>query len=112
MSERIFPETVYSLASPRREKSLVLALMLAMTVMPAVLTGANDDAAFDHVTTTHSRQDCGSSWRVAEIVCCSCYKCMSDRSGEKPDFYMGVIEIRTCLSYPGGYCAGEARCFQ
>ncbi len=91
---------------------LILLLLLAMVIFSSPRAGATDDGAFYHVSTTDRvAQDNPASWRVAEMVCCRCYKRMSDRSGEKPDFYMGVMEIRTCLSYPGGYCAGEAKCF-
>jgi hypothetical protein len=92
----------------KMKKPLVLALLLAITVIPVGTTRAADDAGSDHVIATYrSLQDCVSLWTVAEMVCCHCYKRMPDGTR----FYYGVREVESCRSYQGGYCAGYEKCF-
>ena len=62
-------------------------------------------------TFTKSTPDVGDqspeNIKLAAYSCCHCYK-RSSSGG--PDFYMGVHERRSCMSYQGGYCGGDAPC--
>ncbi len=80
-------------------KIALFALTLAV-IFATVSTGGDNRRCFRQTEKNHSQT-------VAEMVCCHCYKRMSDGTR----FYMGVREVESCLSYSGGYCVGYAKCF-
>lgn len=88
-------------------KKLLLVALLVATAIPPAITVAADKVGFDHIATTYTgTKDLTSCLRMAEMVCCHCYKPMPDGTR----FYYGVREAGSCRSY-GAYCEGYAKCF-
>ena len=87
---------------------IIILTCFAVATFGSVSTAmAGGTVGINHITTTYvAANDLASYPRMAEMLCCHCYKPYRDGSRS----YQGVLEVGFCRSH-GCYCEGFAKCF-